>query len=141
MTSPTAYDTDENLGLGWKGFAGIMLILAGSINIIQGLVAITNAAFYRNLAAGTNVTLPATNTISTWGWVIFIWGCIVVLAGFYAFTGHMWARITGIAAASINLVLQFSFMAAFPFWAFMIMLIDIFVIWGLAVHGQRVEDI
>ena len=56
MTSPSSYETDDDLGLGWKGFAGIMLILAGSINIIQGLVAITNASFYRNLAAGTNVT-------------------------------------------------------------------------------------
>ena len=139
MTSPNAYDTDESLGLGWKGFAGIMLIVAGSINIIEGLVAITNASFYRNLAAGANIQLPATNKLSTWGWAIFIWGVIVVFAGFYAFTGHMWARIIGITAASLNIVLQFAFMAAFPLWAFTIILIDFFVIWGLAVHGQRVN--
>ena len=73
------------------------------------------------------------------GMDIFIWGLIVVCAGFGAFTGHMWARIVGIAAALLNMLLQFGFMAAFPFLAFTIILIDIFVIWGLAVHGQRVS--
>lgn len=135
----SAYDVDD--GIGWKGFAGIMLILAGSINILQGIVAITNASYYKNLTAGSHVTLPATNNLSTWGWAILIWGCIVVLAGCCAFTGHMWARIVGITAASLNLILQFGFMAAFPFWALSIMLIDVFVIWALAAHGQRIRDL
>ena len=44
--SDTSYEVDvyESSGTGWKLFAGIMVIIVGTFNVIDGLVvAITNA--------------------------------------------------------------------------------------------------
>ena len=88
MRSPSLNDanaySDTNDGFGWKAFAAFMLVIAGSINLIQGLVAITNASYYENLSAGSHLQLPATDKISTWGWILLIWGLIVFVADFAA---------------------------------------------------------
>ena len=51
MRSPSLNDanaySDTNDGFGWKAFAAFMLVIAGSINLIQGLVAITKRVLLR----------------------------------------------------------------------------------------------
>ena len=47
MTDST-YDDYESSGAGWKLFAGIMIIIVGTFNVIDGLVAITNVNQFKN---------------------------------------------------------------------------------------------
>ncbi len=65
-------------GYGWKGFAGIMLMIVGFLNVFDGLVAITQSNYIERNTGGV---LPITNNVKTWGWIALIIGVIIVLAG------------------------------------------------------------
>lgn len=124
---------DERVS-GWKTFAGIMLLLVGVLNVIDGLVAITQVSYIRR---NTHGVLPLTNNIKTWGWVELIVGVIIVLAAFGVLSGATWARIVGIFVAGLNLLFQFTYLGHNAFWSFTMIVIDILVIYGLAAHGGR----
>ena len=57
MQAETDYDTYESRGTGWKTFAGIMIIIVGTFNVIDGLRALTSSNQVEN-ALG-NVRAPA----------------------------------------------------------------------------------
>jgi uncharacterized membrane protein (DUF2068 family) len=126
----------ESSGMGWKVFAGTCLLIVGTLNVFDGLVAITQSQY---IARNTRGELPITNNIETWGWVALVLGVIVVLAGVGVVIGATWARVVGVVVASLNLVFQFAFMGHFPFWSFTVIVIDLLVIYGLVAHGGRVD--
>ena len=41
----------------------------------------------------------------------------------------------GRSVAGLNLLVQFTYLAHFPFWSFTMILLDVLVIYGLIVHG------
>jgi hypothetical protein len=130
----------NNDGGGWKLFAGIMIIIVGGMNIIDGLVAVTNASYLKNLAGGSGGQLPVTNNLKTWGWVVLIWGAVLVLAGFLIFSGNMFGRVVGVVVAGLNALLQLAYLPHYPFWSFTMILIDVLVIYGLVAHGGRLDE-
>jgi hypothetical protein len=132
----STYDTYETSGAGWKLFAGIMIIVGGTFNIIDGLVGVTNVNYVKS-QLGTSGQLPLTNNVKTWSWAVLIIGAVMVLAGFLIFVGNMFGRIVGVIAAAVNAVVQLGFLAHYPFWSFTMILVDILVIWGIVVHGGR----
>ena len=48
----------DNDGGGWKLFAGIMILIVGTMNVIDGLRAITNASQIQNHFPNGKVELP-----------------------------------------------------------------------------------
>ena len=132
----TAYDDYESSGVGWKLFAGIMIIIVGTFNVIDGLVAITNANYFKTVGGGS-AQLPLTNNVKTWGWVVLILGAILILSGFLIFVGNMFGRVIGVIAASVNAIVQLAYLPHYPLWSFTMILVDILVIWGIVVHGGK----
>jgi hypothetical protein len=129
------YDT----GSGWTGwivFAATMMIIVGGLNAFQGLVALVNDDWIGwNRDTGNAVVLD----ISQWGWVHLLVGILLVLAGFGVLSGNILARLVGIVIAAISLVTNFFYLPVYTFWALIIILIDIFVIWALTVHGGEMR--
>ena len=76
---------DSGLGQGWKSFAGVMIVIAGALNVIDGFVAIVDHTYYAKVSNG-NVSLTITNNVKTWGWVELILGIILILAGYGIFS-------------------------------------------------------
>ena len=66
----------EERGSGWIAFAGIMLIIAGALSIVNGLWALD----HKDSAGPIASQLLYENKLETWGWIMLIWG-ILVLAG------------------------------------------------------------
>ena len=125
----------ESDGGGWKLFAGIMIIIGGTFNFIDGLVGITNVNAVEATLGGTQ--LPLTNNIKTWSWVVLIVGVLMLLAGFLIFSGNMFGRVVGVVAASGNAILQLAYLNHNVFWSFTMIVVDFLVIWALVVHGGR----
>lgn len=127
---------------GWKSFVGIILMIIGFVNIIEGLVGITRT---NQLERALNVdTLPITSDVKTWGWILLIWGIIVILAGFGILAGSTWARVVAILVASVNLLINVSFFGnhnSASLWGFTLVLLDIFVIYGVAVHCGKDDEV
>ena len=130
----------DNDGYGWKMFAGIMVLLVGVFNVIDGLRAITSANQVRDHFPNGNVELPLTDNLKVWGWVILIIGAVMILAAFLIFAGNMFGRIVGIAVAALNAVVQLSYLDHNTFWSFTMILVDILVIYALVAHGGRIQD-
>ena len=123
--------------MGWIIFAGTMMIMIGSFHIIQGLVAVFNDEYYLVTKNGLTVHLDYT----AWGWTHIIAGIVVIGAGLGLFAGQMWARVVGIVLAGISALLNFAFIAAYPFWSIIVIAMDVFVILALTVHGREMKEV
>jgi hypothetical protein len=142
MTPGSAHNNQEamdmeNDGMGWKLFAGIMILIVGTMNVFDGLVGITQVNYITRYTGGQ---LPITNNIKTWSWVVLIIGVVMILAGFLIFVGNMFGRIVGIIVASLNALVQLAYLNHNTFWSFTMILVDILVIYGLAAHGGRLDE-
>ncbi len=130
----------EDRGIGWRIFAGIMLMLVGFFNFIDGIVAIVNPKylyFYSTPNGDGTATVHhlVFGSVNAWGWAILILGIIQVLAAFAIFGGFGWAAIVGITVAVCNSIAQILWIGVYPWWSILAILIDILVIYGLAVYG------
>jgi uncharacterized membrane protein (DUF2068 family) len=124
-----AYDPDR--GLGWVIFAGCMLCLVGTLNIIYGIAAISNSKFY---VANTQYVF---SDLKTWGWILLIVGVVQFVAAFGIWASTEWARWLGVASAGINAVVQMLFIPAYPFLSLALFATDLLVIYGLIAYGGR----
>jgi len=60
-----------------------------------------------------------------------------VLAGFGIFARNQLARWFRVAVAAVNRIAALTSIEAYPFWALVIVGIDVLVIYGLAAYGDR----
>ena len=77
---------------------------------------------------------------TAWGWVHLVVGLVAVAAGFGLFMAAAWARVLGIAVAVISAIVNFGFLAAFPFWALTMIAFDVLIIYAIAAHGRELQD-
>jgi hypothetical protein len=121
---------------GWVTFAGIMMILLGFFQAIEGLVAVFNSDYYLVGASGLVLGLDFT----TWGWLHLGIGVIAVGAGFGLLAGNTAARVVAVAFAFLSAVANLAFIAAFPLWSTVVITIDVIVIYAIIVHGRELRN-
>ena len=122
----------QTMWVGWVWFGGMMLVLSGVFNIIDGLVALFRQDYYTIGPRGLLLF-----NLSGWGWVHLILGVILIVAGFGLFGGATWARAVAVVLASINAVAQLAFLPASPVWSTIVIAVDVLVIWAVTVHGRE----
>jgi hypothetical protein len=122
--------------VGFVVFGGIMLLMMGGVQAIEGFVAILRDDYYLVSRNGLLINLDYT----TWGWIHLIIGLIAAAAGIGVLAGQMWARVTGIVIAVISALANLAFMSAYPIWATIVIAADVLVIYALAVHGGEVKS-
>jgi hypothetical protein len=108
-----------------------MLLLIGVLQFLEGLAAIVKDQFFvvtSNYAFKIDVT--------TWGWIHLIWGIVMVLAGIYLFRGATWARVIAVVVAILSAIGNFAYIPYYPFWALLIIALDVFVIWAVTRSGD-----
>ena len=132
---PFLNDPDVGIGLGAVLFAASMMVLIGAFQAIAGLVAIIDDDFY---VVGAHYTYDLDTT--AWGWIHLIIGVIVFLAGVALFSRKPWAGYLAIGLAIISAVANFFFIPYYPFWAIVVIALDVFVIWGLSRPGVLVRS-
>jgi hypothetical protein len=116
---------------GWIRLAGIFMLIIGSIDFFQGLVAVIRSEYYQ-LTPNQIIVVDTT----TWGWTMLIWGLLVIAAGFGLVSGASWARWFTIVAGSLNFIVQLGFVgnAAYPLWALTVLALTVVVLYALIVH-------
>jgi hypothetical protein len=129
------YDDEPTAWAGWVVFAGVMLIMLGTFQIIQGLVALFDDGFYLVNSNGLVVDVD----YNTWGWVHTGIGLIAVLAGLGLLAGNMAARIVGVAVAFLSAIVNLAFLSAYPVWSTIMITVDVIVIYAIIVHGREVK--
>jgi hypothetical protein len=119
---------------GWILFAGIMMLLIGAYNVLQGLAAIFSDDYY---VVKEDQLLVFDFT--SWGWIILIWGIVLLLTGFGLVTGTPWSRWAGIVVAGVNVIVQAGFLRAFPVWSFIVIAMCVVAIFALSVRWNEAQ--
>ena len=135
-TSVGRSTTDRSdAGYGWVAFAGVMLVIVGSLNVIYGIAAISDSRFYvRDVAY-------VLSDLNTWGWVLLLLGIAQFVAAFGILFQTAGARWAGVVFAAGNMIVQLLVLPAAPFLAIAVFSIDILVIYGLIAHGRRAASV
>jgi hypothetical protein len=111
-------------------FAAVMMIVNGIFQVFQGLAAVLSDEFF--------VTLPnyvVTLDVTTWGWVHLILGVLIAIGGFYLFSGSRAAAIFALILAVLSAIGNFAFIPYYPFWALLLIAIDVYIMWAIARSG------
>jgi hypothetical protein len=140
--SPSQYQSAGRAGKATSGwavgfimFAAIMMIMVGVFQALQGIIAIFENEFY---VATRNYTFQFDAT--TWGWIHLLLGLLVAFAGWGLLSGRTWARLLGITLAALSATANFLFIPYYPFWALLLITLDILVIWAITAHGGELRD-
>ena len=75
--------------------------------------------------------------ITTWGWVHLILGSVIAFTGAGLLMGRTAARWVGVFVVAINAVAQIVWFPAAPLWAFLIILLDVTIIYQLTVRWDE----
>lgn len=130
--SPEEHDDDR--GSGWVLFAGLLLLMLGTLNFIEGIAAVGNSHFFIVNAR------YLVGSLSAWGWVLLCVGVIEWFVGLAVSVNTQSARWCGVIVLGLNAVVQLLAMPACPFWAVPVFTLDVLAMYGLVAFGQRLAS-
>ena len=119
-------------GAGRATFAGVLLLIAGALNIIYGIGALDSANIYAN---DTRFILTNLNTL---GWVLIILGIFQLTGGFSLIAGNTYGRVIGITAGSLGAIgALLSIGGARPWWSLCVFALCVYVVYGIVVFDPE----
>jgi hypothetical protein len=122
-----AVDSPE-IGSGWRAFAGVLILIAGIFNLIDGIVAVADPTYLTDhLIFGD---------LRSWGWAILAIGAVQFLVGLAIFSGSGLAAFVGVLIAGLNAIGQLLFLRTYPVWSVITIAIDLLIIYGLTAYGH-----
>jgi hypothetical protein len=127
-SSRTELEEDAMRGAGRVVFAGALLLIAGTLNVIYGIGALDNANIFVN-----DQRFIFTN-LNTMGWVLIVLGVIQLLGGFSLFAGRTFGRVLGIIGGSLGAIgALLSIGGSYPWWSLGIFALCVYIVHGIAI--------
>jgi hypothetical protein len=118
-------------GAGRATFAGVLLLIAGTINIVYGIGALDSANIY------ANDTRYIFTNLNTMGWVLIVLGVIQLTGGFSLLSGNTYGRVIGIVGASLGAIgALFSIGGQNPWWSLAVFALCVWILQGILVLGE-----
>jgi len=124
----------EDEGTGWITFAAIVLAVAGVMRILDGIWAIRadeRVPILKDQFLG--------DQLNRYGWLYLLVGIVLLLSAFALAQRSQLARWVGIVAGAILAISATGWLPFAPVWSLIYILIGVLVIYGLAVHGGRLD--
>ena len=118
-------------GAGLIFFAAVLLVIVSFFNIIEGIAAIANSHVF---VANAHYVFA---NLRTWGWITLIVGVLQLIAAGGIVTGNQLARWFAVAVVGLNAIDMMFFIPAYPFWALVIIAVDVVALYGLCAYGSR----
>ena len=125
---------NEKSMAGWIGFAGMLMLILGGIDMFQGLIAIFEDEYFVVTADNFLVV-----DLTAWGWILLIWGALLILAGLGLLAGQGWARWFTIVVVSLNFFAQLGFLgnSQYPLWALTALALNVLVLFALTARWSE----
>jgi len=118
-------------GMGRAIFAAILLVIAGTLNIIYGIGALDSANIF------LNDKRFIFSDLNTMGWVLILLGLIQLSGGISLAAGSTYGRVIGIIGGSLGAIgALFSIGGANPWWSLAIFFLCIWIVYGIVVFGD-----
>lgn len=114
---------------GFTLFAGIMLLVAATFNVLDGIAAIANDDHFRadELLFGS---------LTAWGIWWLVCGATQCAVGIGVLRGRAWGALLAVAIAGLNALTQLMFIGVYPAWSIAAMVVDGLIIYGLTVRAD-----
>ncbi len=129
-------DVPEQTGwVGWVVFGAALMIILGAFGALEGLVALNKQQVF----VVSNRDLIVTVDYTAWGWIHLLLGLLLATAGVGLLTGRAWARIIGAIAVGFNMIVNFAFVPASPFWSLTMIALGAFVLFAIIAHGHEMR--
>ena len=122
---------------GWVVMAALTLLVLGAIQVYVAFVAFFSSSYLYVPSSALAVRLD----YSAWGWLQLLMGVLMVAAGYGLLAGQRWARVVAVALACLSAVANMAFVAAYPWWAVTIIVLDVVVIYAVTVHGAEAKSL
>lgn len=119
---------------GWAAFAGVVMLIVGSLDALWGLAGILNDEIV--IVGGEGAIIA---DLTTWGWVHLILGSLVAVTGAGLLAGSSAARWFGVAIVAVNAIAQIVWFPAAPLWTFLIVILDVTIIYQLTARWDEQE--
>ena len=118
-------------GAGRATFAAVLLLIAGTLNIIYGIGALSDANIFHN---GQRYVFTNLNTM---GWVLLALGLLQLTGGFSLMAGNTYGRVLGVVAAGLGAIgALLSISGPNPWWSLGVFALCVYIIHGILVLGQ-----
>jgi hypothetical protein len=119
---------------GWIGFAGTLMLIVGSIDFFQGLIALFDDEYYVVTASGFLLV-----DLTGWGWIMLIWGALLLVSGLGLLTAQSWARWVTIVVVALNFLVQLGFLgnSAYPLWTLTALSLSVIVLYALTARWEE----
>jgi hypothetical protein len=118
-------------GLGFVSFAVVLLLIVGFFNMIYGIAAIANSHV---VVAHAHYVFA---NLRTWGWITLIISILQLLAAGGVMAGNQAARWFAVLVVGLNAIDMMFFIPAYPFWALVIIAVDVVALYALCTYGSR----
>ena len=119
-------------GTGWAGFAGMMILVVGTFNLIWGFVALVQDDYF----ASDQLLMWSLNS---WGAIHIVIGCLQLLTAMLIFSGSGAGAVLGILFSFFSAIGALLAIGAYPIWSIVILVIDGLVIYALTVYGDALR--
>jgi hypothetical protein len=116
--------------MGRVTFAGVLLLIVGTLNIVYGIGALDDANIF------VNEKRYIFTNLNTMGWVMIVLGIIQLSGGFSLLAGNVYGRFIGIVAGSLGAIAAlFSIGGNDPWWSLGIFFLSVWVVHGIIIYG------
>jgi hypothetical protein len=118
-------------GAGRVVFAGVLLLIVGTLNIVYGIGALDDANIF------LNDTRYIFTNLNTMGWVLIVLGLIQLTGGFSLMAGNTYGRVIGIIGGSLGAIgALLSIGGNYPWWSLGIFFLSVWIVHGILVYGE-----
>lgn len=108
-------------------FAGVLLLAAGAFGALQGASAVANDDLY---SQGSEYLYDFDMTV--WGWIHVTIGLASIVVAVGILMRRSWGQVTGMIVAGLSMVANFAFLPHYPFWALVLIAINVLIVWALS---------
>ena len=118
-------------GAGRATFAGVLLLIAGTINIVYGIGALDSANIFAN---DTRYIFTDLNAL---GWALIVLAVLQLTGGFSLLAGNTYGRVIGILGGSLGAIgALLSIGGSNPWWSLAVFFLCVWVVYGIIVLGE-----
>lgn len=111
-------------------FAAILILVAGSLNVIWGISALSDKAYFDEDSL-------LFESLTTWGWAYIVLGVGQIAVALLVFAGSSFGYVFGMFGAFLAILVNFVSVGAYPIWSVMLIALNFFILFALATNLGR----
>lgn len=115
---------------GWVAFVGIYLVVAGVLNVLWGVAALSDKRSFEEDSL-------VWSDLSFWGWTALVVGVAQLVGAVLVAAQRVGGPIIAGFLAFMGLMVNFLSIGAYPIWSAILIVVDALILWAVSVHGEE----